>query len=190
MNDVAAVDAAKAERAQLSGLLLAVAARDRLALKALYDRTSAKLYGICLRVLGNEADAQDALQDVFVTVWRKAAVFDRSRASPITWLAVIARNKAIDRLRRRRAPADRLDAIAELPDDAPSALDIIEESEDANRLANCLGELDERARSMIRSAFFDGATYAELAQREAVPLPTMKSWIRRGLQRLRGCMER
>ena len=174
---------------ELNRLLAALDRGDRGALKDLYRRTSSKLYGICLRGTGDEAEAQDVLQDLFTTVWKKAGQFDPARASAITWLGVLTRNKAIDRLRRRREPSAQLDQISNLGSDEPSQLQVLEQSEDARRLRECLDELDERARTMIRAAFFDGATYPELAEREDVPLPTMKSWIRRGLQRLRGCME-
>jgi len=175
---------------ELERLLPRVASGDRIALKNLYERTAAKLYGICLRVVGDEAEAQDVLQDTFTTVWTKAGRFDPVKASAITWLSVLARNRAIDRVRARRAPAASLDDAEEVPSDSPSQLDVLERDEDAARLKNCLDELDERARSMIRTAFFDGASYPELARREGVPLSTMKSLIRRGLMRLRGCLER
>lgn len=182
--------AAKQESSEeLNRLLAALERGDRGALRDLYRRTSSKLYGICLRVTGDEAEAQDVLQDVFTTVWKKAGRFDPAKASAVTWLSVLTRNKAIDRLRRRRQPTADLDQVSNLSSDEPSQLDVLERSEDASRLRACLDELDERARTMIRAAFFDGATYPELAKREDVPLPTMKSWIRRGLQRLRGCME-
>ena len=181
---------AEAARRELTALMRRVAGADRAALKLLYDRTSAKLYGICLRVLGDEADAQDTLQEVYLTVWKRADVYDSDRASPITWLSVLARNRAIDRLRGRRGTAEPLDSAFEIADDSPSALEVAEHADDARRLAHCLDELEERARSAIRSAFFDGVTYPELAEREGVPLPTMKSVIRRGLMRLRGCLER
>ena len=175
----------------LAATLAAVAAGDRAAMRAVYERTSAKLYGICLRVLGSEAEAEEALQETYVTVWRKAAAFDADRASPITWLAVLARNKAIDRLRARRAPAgEALDAAAEIADDAPLPPDVLEAAEDRHRLAHCLGELEEKTRGAIRAAFLDGLSHTELAEREGVPLGTMKSWIRRGLMRLKGCLER
>ncbi len=176
---------------ELVDLLADVARGERAALATLYARTSAKLYGICLRLMGSEADAQDVLHDAYLTVWRNAARFDPAKASAITWLAVLTRNKAIDRLRQRRGstePAEAV-AVAELADDGPTALDIIEEEQDRARLTNCLELLDERARGMIRAAFFSGATYPELAAREGVPLGTMKSWIRRGLINLRGCLE-
>jgi RNA polymerase sigma factor (sigma-70 family) len=176
-------------RGELETLLLAVGGGERGALRGVYERTSGRLYGICLRVLRDEAEAQDALQDIFTTIWRKASKFDPDKASAITWLSVLARNKAIDRLRARHHPAASLDDAAELPSDEPSQLEVVEQAEDARRLNDCLEELDDRARTMIRAAFFDGASYPQLAEREAVPLPTMKSWIRRGLLRLRGCLE-
>ena len=179
-----------ADRRELSDVLGDVASGDRNALAILYQRTSAKLYGICLRVLGSEAEAQDVLQDVYLTVWRKADRFDAAKASPITWLAVLTRNRAIDQLRRRRPAGEALDAAAEVADGGRSALDVIEASQERQRLNACLDELDERPRAMIRSAFLDGTSYPELAEREGVPLGTMKSWIRRGLQRLKGCLER
>jgi RNA polymerase sigma-70 factor (ECF subfamily) len=190
MEQTASVSGGSVESRELAQLLRRVADKDSSALKTLYERTSSKLYGICLRLLGDEAEAQDMLQEVYVIVWRKAALFDPAKAGVITWTATLARNKAIDRLRRRRGPDEELDAASEISDDSPSSLEVLEQAQDASRLQNCLEELDERARTLIRSAFFDGASYPELAAREAVPLPTMKSWIRRGLLRLRGCLER
>lgn len=175
---------------ELNPLLRSVATGDRRALSDLYSHTSPKLYGICVRLLGSEAEAEEVLQDVYLTVWNKADRFDPDKASPITWLAVLARNKAIDRLRVRRLRTDPIESAGEVADEQPSALDVLEHAEDRDRLGACLDELDEQQRSMIRSAFLDGLTYPELAEREGVPLGTMKSWIRRGLQRLRGCLER
>lgn len=183
--DLPAID----QGAQLNLLLHHVSNGDRSAFADVYERTSAKIYGVCLRVLGNESDAQDVLQDVYVTVWRKAALFDPAKAAAITWLAVIARNKAIDRSRRRELATDDLSAAEHVGDDRPSAFEIVQGAEDATRLRHCLDELEEQPRAMIRAAFFQGSTYPELAAREGVPLGTMKSWIRRGLQRLRGCLE-
>lgn len=176
--------------AEVAALVEAVAGHDRAAFAELYERTSAKLYGICLRMLRSDSDAQDALQDIYVAVWNKAARFDAAKASAITWLCVLARNKAIDRLRRQPAGSADLDSARDVEDDRPSAFDLIGDAQDADRLGHCLEELEERVRLAIRSAFLDGATYPELAEREKVPLGTMKSWIRRGLQQLRGCLER
>jgi RNA polymerase sigma-70 factor (ECF subfamily) len=187
------MDQAVTARDELSALLRAVVARDAAALKSLYQRTSGKLYGICLRLLGDEAEAQDVLQEVYVTVWTKAALFDPKRASPITWLTTLARNRAIDRLRRvdgRGLAQDDLDAASDLADERPSSFDVLEQAEDSFRLHRCLEELEEKARTAIRAAFFEGATYPQLAKAEGLPLPTIKSRIRRGLLRLRGCLEK
>ena len=175
---------------ELVRLLDRVAGGDRAALSALYERTSAKLFGICARLLGSDADAEDVLQDVYVTVWRKADRFDSAKASPITWLAVIARNKAIDRLRLKRVATAPIDAATNIADDSASAFDLVDRAQEQGRVTACLDELDDRQRAMIRAAFLDGASYPELAEREAVPLGTMKSWIRRGLLSLRKCLER
>lgn len=174
----------------LSALMRATSDGDLQAFEELYGRTSGKLYGICLRLLGDEAEAQDVLQDIYVRVWQKSASYDESRASPITWLAIVARNKAIDRLRQRSFVREDVDVARDVPDGSPSAIEVIEHRQDAERLDGCLEELEQKTRDMIRAAFVDGATYPELAKRQGVPLGTMKSWIRRGLQRLRGCLER
>jgi RNA polymerase sigma-70 factor (ECF subfamily) len=179
-----------ADRGEIATLLGAVAEGEQRALADLYARTSAKLYGICLRLLGNESEAEDVLQETFLTVWRKASAFDPSRASPITWLAVLARNKALDRLRQRRAGGEPIEAAAQIADDSPTADSLVEAAEDRERLAGCLSELEARHGALIRAAFLDGASYPELAERESVPLGTMKSWMRRSLTRLRGCLER
>jgi RNA polymerase sigma-70 factor (ECF subfamily) len=156
-----------------------------------YQDTSAKLFGVCLRILKDRSEAEDVLQDVYVTVWRKAATFDPGRASPITWMVAIARNRAIDRLRARAAgrlePIEAADAVS---DPAPAAVERVELAQQHQRLIRCLEELDARHASAIRAAFLDGATYEELAARMKVPLGTMKSWIRRGLLKLRACLER
>jgi len=187
MNEAAIVSQ---DRAELGRLLRSVASGEKAALEDLYARTSAKLYGICLRLLGNPNEAEDVLQETYLTVWRKAGSFDPERASPITWLAVLTRNKAIDRLRRRSAASEPIEAAAEIADDRPSADSLVEAAEDRARLAGCLGELEPRHGALIRAAFADGLSYSQLAERESVPLGTMKSWMRRSLLRLRGCLER
>ena len=183
---------AEARRAQLIAALVRVGQGDRAALRLVYAETSSKLFGICLRILGDRTEAEDVLQDVYLTVWRKAERYDNTLASPITWLVAIARNRSIDRLRSlgprgRNAPIETADAI---PDPSESALEGLEKAGDRARLSGCLEELEERQSIAIRAAFLDGLTYEELARREEVPLGTMKSWIRRGLTKLRECLER
>lgn len=184
-------DAAR-EREQLAEALDGVSQGRQSALRDVYDRTSAKLFGICLRILGDRGEAEDALQEVYVSVWRRAGSFDASRASAITWLAALARNRAIDRLRSagRPRPTAQIEQAFDIPDTSDDALSLLEADEERSRLMHCLDELETQASGAIRSAFFDGFTYAELATRAGVPLATMKSWVRRGLLRLRGCMER
>src|SRR5689334_2403276 len=130
------------EQRELTALLRALANGEQSALQPLYVRTSAKLYGICLRLLKNPDDAQDVLQSVFVTAWQKAHSFDPAKSSPITWLAAMTRNRAIDRLRQRRGNLEELDAAADVPDGQPSAIEVIEEAEDHRRLRLCLDELE------------------------------------------------
>ncbi|MEX6504880.1 sigma-70 family RNA polymerase sigma factor [Jiella sp. M17.18] len=179
-------------RARLVQCLAAVAAGDKAALAELYRRTSAKLFGICLRILNDREEAEDVLQDVYLTVWNRADRYDAERASPITWLATIARNRSIDRLRalRPRGLERPVDDAADLADDRPDALALLGQDDDARRLAACLDEVDARARSAITAAFFGGHTYEELAHRAKMPLGTMKSLIRRGLIKLKGCLSR
>lgn len=178
-------------REELAAALIQAGRGDRSAFRRVYDATSAKLFGVCLRILGDRQAAEDVLQDAYVTVWRKAASFDATRASPITWLATIARNRSIDRLRSAAVrPAGRpLDEAAEIRDEAPAADAVVQAGQEATRLYGCLETLEDRSRAAIRTAFFEGETYETLAERFGVPLGTMKSWIRRGLQKLKGCLE-
>lgn len=169
-----------------------LAAGERAALAEVYRATHAKLFGIALRILGDRGEAEDAVQEVYVALWRKARSFDPERASPITWLAVSARNRAIDALRRRRGGATMLpvEAAATAPDPRPLAEALLVDAERTARVHACLAGLDKAQGSAVRSAFLEGQTYAALAERQGVPLGTMKSRIRRGLARLKECLER
>jgi RNA polymerase sigma-70 factor (ECF subfamily) len=177
-------------RAALVAALERVARGERAALAELYRRTSAKLFGLCLRILSDRAEAEDVLQEVYLTVWNKAAQFDVARGvSPMTWLMVIARNRALDRLRARGQRFGALEEAQEIADMAPMA-DVALDARDASRrLAACLETLEARAASAIRAAFFGGQTYERLAARAGMPLGSMKSLIRRSLMRLKACLE-
>jgi RNA polymerase sigma-70 factor (ECF subfamily) len=188
---VSKADDSDEPRNRLSRALADVARGDRAALETAYRLASAKLFGICLRILNDRGEAEDALQEVYVSVWRRAGSFDATRASPVTWLATLARNRSIDRLRalKRRGGGVALEAADAIADPSPDALSLIEAGQDSQRLTHCLGELEPRTAEAIRAAFFGGLTYSDLAARGKVPLGTVKSWIRRGLARLKGCLE-
>jgi RNA polymerase sigma-70 factor, ECF subfamily len=177
------------DRAQLAALLVQSGGGDRAAFKDIYRRTSAKLFGVCLRIFGDRTEAEDALQEAYITIWNKASTFDPTRASPITWLVTVARHRAIDRWRSSsRASLAPIDEASEVPDKAPLADETISSRQSDIALSNCIETLDARDADFIRSAFMHGATYADLAQRDGVPLGTVKSRIRRALLKLRDCL--
>ncbi|MET0330116.1 MAG: sigma-70 family RNA polymerase sigma factor [Dyella sp.] len=177
----------EAEREQLTHLLRSVAAGDQQAFGELYRRTSSRLFGICVRMLRDRTEAEDMLQEVFTTVWRRAASFDPAKASANTWLVTLTRNKVIDRLRQHRE--EPTDQVFEIEDDALTPAADAECSQERARLQQCIEALEPQQKSALRAAFFSGATYNQLAARCNVPLGTMKSWIRRSLIRLRMCLE-
>jgi RNA polymerase sigma-70 factor (ECF subfamily) len=176
----------------LDALLDRVARGDRAAFESLYRQTSGTLLGICLRVLGDRSEAEDVLQEAYVAIWGKAAQFAASRARATTWIGSIARHRVIDRLRSLPSAALRapVELIDEAPDPAPSPAAHAESATDRVRLDECIEQLEPRRQGLIRTAFFDGATYEELAQRSGSPLGSIKSWIRRGLMQLKACLER
>jgi RNA polymerase sigma-70 factor, ECF subfamily len=177
------------DRARLAAAIAAAGRGDKDAFEDVYRRTSAKLFGVCLRIFPERQDAEEALQDAFVTIWSKAATFDAARASPITWLVTLTRNRAIDRLRQmRNRGLAALDEAADVADPAPLADAALLSQEADSRLSYCIDSLDSRDAECVRTAFLRGATYAELAQRDGVPLATVKSRIRRALLKLRACM--
>lgn len=184
-------DASSEARAALKAAMIRLANGDRSALEEIYRATQVKLFGICYRILGDRKEAEDALQDVYVNLWQRADRFDPERASPISWLATFARNRAVDRLRtgKVRAGAVDIDEAAPIADAAPLADSLMIDAERNARVHACLETLEANQRDNIREAFFGGKTYAELAETQDVPLGTMKSWIRRGLAKLKTCLE-
>lgn len=176
-------------RQKLVAALQGVGRGERSALKTVYELTSAKLLGVIVRIERDRETAEDVLQDVYLKVWRRAGRFDASRGSPITWLCAIARNAAIDSCRgRSREASVPDDDLPEIEDDASLADEMLCDMEDAARVHDCLDTLQQDHRRSIRLAFFDGLSHSELAERIGVPLGTMKSWIRRGLASLKGCL--
>ncbi len=176
-------------RAHLASLLKQVGVGDRDALREVYALTSAKLFGICMRVVQDRDTAEEILQDVYLRIWRRAGSFDSGRASPITWMCTVARNAAIDWRRSHRPQLMVGDEhIADLADDRADAEQVITADQERARIFHCIEQLGAKQREAIRSAFFDGLTYAELAVVRNVPLGTMKSWVRRGLAQMKECL--
>ena len=176
---------------QLVELLQRCEQSDESALEELYKHCSRQLYGVLTRILRNEALAEEALQDVFVKIWRKAGTYKRESGSPITWMISIARHQALDQLRRRSSreaneSADEIGAIESMVD---ASKPMHEMSADAKLLMLCLDKLPEQARSCIIRAYCEGYSHEELAGQFDSPIGTVKSWIRRGLISLRKCID-
>ena len=177
------------DRDRLVSALTLAASGDASGLRLVYQLTSAKLFGICLRICGDRQAAEDILQDVYVKVWRRADAFDAERASPISWLAMIAHNAAIDwRRAQYRHGAWDDHGLRGIADEAPLADVMAERDEDRRRLVVCLDRLDTSQSSPIRRAFLEGVTYQQLSDETGMPLGTIKSRIRRGMQNLKECL--
>lgn len=184
------VDIDNARRARLADALVRTGQGDRAAFEIVYKQTSAKLFGVCLRIFPDRQEAEEALQDAYLTIWTKAASFESGRASPISWLVTLTRNRAIDRLRARgKVGMSSLDEAAEIIDPAPLAEANLIAADEDGILKTCINGLELRDAQFIRGAFIGGLTYTDLAEREGQPLGTVKSRIRRALIKLRLCME-
>ncbi|PHP64840.1 RNA polymerase subunit sigma [Zhengella mangrovi] len=175
---------------QITELIVRTGLKDRSAFDRLYEATSAKLFAICLRVLRDRGEAEDALQEVFVRVWTRADRFAASHHSPISWLAAIARNHCIDRLRARKAPARPVEEAFDLAADEPGPERLAELSSEGRRIDACMEELETDRAEAVRAAYVMGYSYEELAGRHGVPLNTMRTWLRRSLMKLKECLER
>lgn len=175
----------------LAGLLAACARRDQSALARLYELTSAKLFGVALRIVRREDWAEDVLQECYLRIWNHAPEYRAGLAAPMTWMTSIVRNRCLDWLRRPHFEvADEDGAIAEATaSDNPGPLAQLERSADAAGIARCLKGLDARQRQAIVLAFYDGLSHSELARHLREPLGTVKTWVRRGLLKLRSCLE-
>jgi RNA polymerase sigma factor (sigma-70 family) len=189
----------------LARLLARTGLGDRAAFATLYDRTSGHLFAVVLRINRDRAQAEDILQEVFVKVWRAAQTFDAAQSQPLTWLTSIARNRAIDSLRRQQTQPqilpfagtqsdggdtpDERDFHDTVADDAAGPMELLSQASDARALSKCMQVLNAQQRQCVALAFYDGLSHAEVAEQLRQPLGTVKSWVRRGLLALKGCLQ-
>ncbi len=171
-------------------LILATAGRDESAFQALYDLTSPKLFAVALRICREPTLAEDVLQETFVAIWRGAGTFDAKRGSPLGWLTVIARNRALDAMRKGKRTdqpieENEIDTLTHIQNINAARADYA----DLDALAHCLERLDEKQKSAVLLAYYEGRTREELSARFDAPVNTIKTWLRRGLTKLRMCLE-
>ncbi len=177
-------------------LIEQVAERDQAALKRLYELSSPRLYGLALRVVSRPELAEDVLQEAFLNIWRIAGDYRRSLSPPMAWLGLIVRSRALDLLRRRASErADEgevLDSVHHetIAGQAVDPMDSIDISQQASALRQCLSRLEANQREVVCLAYLRDLSHGELAAQLQLPLGTVKTWIRRGLAHLRGCMAR
>lgn len=187
---------------ELAQLLGRAGLGDRAAFATLYQRTSAHLFAVILRINRDRAQAEDILQEVYVNVWRSAQSFDAAQSQPLTWLTSVARNRAIDSLRRAQSQpqiqaattsggddAEDVDVYDQVADDSAGPLELLSRASDARALSHCMSSLSAQQRQSVALAFFDGLSHAEVAEQMRQPLGTVKSWVRRALMALKGCLD-
>ena len=178
----------------LAALLSRIALRDRVAFEQLYRATSAHLLGIAFRILNQRDRAEEVLQEAFMNVWNGAGGFNAALASPMTWLINIVRNKAIDSLRSRkteRATTFELDdeALSVAADPAQQPQHLLDDNLVQATIGRCMAELGAPQRQALALAYYRGMVHTEIAQALHAPLGTAKAWVRRGLDRLKSCLE-
>jgi RNA polymerase sigma-70 factor (ECF subfamily) len=181
-----------AEIDAIAELMARCALRDQRAFAELYRHTAAKLYGVAIRILRREDWAEEVLQESFVNIWNHIADYSVARSAPMTWMTAIVRNRALDWLRRPNLEqgGEDYDLLVEaVPDEAPGPDLLLGDTRDARALAECLKQLSGNQRQTIILAYAHGLSHGELARHLKQPLGTVKTWIRRGLDRLKGCME-
>jgi RNA polymerase sigma-70 factor (ECF subfamily) len=178
--------------AQLRAWLHGAARRDRMAFRSLYEASSPKLYGLALRILGRRELAEEVLQESFVAIWHHAIDYESGLSAPMTWMTTIVRNRAFDLLRRSRneTDADTIDshALESIADLAATPAERLQMSSEAQALADCMAALEDKHREVVGMAFFQDLSYNDVANKLALPLGTVKTWIRRSLARLHACL--
>ncbi|MHA1536368.1 MAG: sigma-70 family RNA polymerase sigma factor [Alphaproteobacteria bacterium] len=184
-------DAISVSRDELTLLIAGTAKQDRGAFSRLYQASAGKLFSVCLNILGSRALAEEALREAYVNVWRNAASFDPAKGTAMTWLITLARYRALSLRRKagREVAVDIEAMFAGLADPAPGPLAEAMRGSEAAALRACLDELEGQPREAILLAYFRGLSHLELARHMSVPLGTVKSWIRRSLSRLKGCLD-
>ncbi|MGH6647102.1 sigma-70 family RNA polymerase sigma factor [Aquabacterium sp.] len=196
-------DGAAQRRQAWAELLSRVAMGDRGAFEALYRQSSPHLLAVILRIQGNRAQAEDVLQEVYVNVWRAAQSFNPALSQASTWLSSVARNRAIDSLRRRQTEPNTIsshqpghddgeerDMVNEVASDLPGPQALLEQAGEARQVQHCLKGLSGEQQHSLALAFYQGLSHAEVAEHLGQPLGTVKSWLRRGLLSLKSCLER
>jgi len=187
---------ADARNARLAALIARVALADQRAFADLYRQTSSHLFSVALRIVRERGIAEELLQEAYVNVWHHAGTYAAERAQPTTWLTAIVRNRCLDHVRKRDLDTVSMTRDADddapelsLPDGGPGPAEMLLAGADAHAIRECVERLEGGSRQAIALAFFQGLTHSELAQHLAQPLGTVKSWIRRGLERLKVCLE-
>jgi RNA polymerase sigma-70 factor, ECF subfamily len=181
--------------ALLVQLLARVALADQRAFAELYRQTSAHLYAVALRILRESAAAEEILQEAYVSVWHHAGTYVAAKSQPLTWLTSIVRNRCLDQLRRRELDTFPLTSGGEdepafdPPADSPTPTELLIAGAEAQSVRDCVETLDAGPKQAIALAFFQGLSHAELAAHLREPLGTVKSWVRRGLERLKRCLD-
>ena len=180
--------------------LVAVARQDASAFRALYEATSPKLFGFVLRILQKRELAEEVLQESFVNIWNNASSYQSSLAAPMTWMTTIVRNRAFDLLRKLsngqqhniEIDAEYFDAdvMNALESGEATPLQALELSQDAAALASCMSRLEAMHRQAMALAFYHDLSHSEVAEQMNLPMGTVKTWIRRGLDKLRTCLVR
>jgi len=182
--------------ALLAQLLARVALADQRAFAELYRQTSAHLYAVALRMLREPAQADEILQEAYVSVWHHAGTYVAAKSQPLTWMTSVVRNRCLDQLRRREVDTFPLtsgaddEAAFDPPADSPTPAELLIAGAEAKSVRDCVETLDAGPKQAIALAFFQGLSHAELARQLREPLGTVKSWVRRGLERLKRCLDR